>query len=251
MKKAIGSAQISTGTGLNQEQSLQRPGDTRWSSHYKTLKSLNSLFPFVIEVLQYVEKDGPNDKKERQARGLLDYLKDFDFVFHLHLMLMIFEHANSLSLCLQRKDQDILEAMSEVKSTKQKFQQIRDDGWKSLLESIYSFCEEHSIPKLDMEEEYIDHHKPMKKTNRTNYQHYRWDCLNSVLDLLLIEFNDRFGETNSNLLTYMAAFSPKDSFVDFKLESLIELAKLYPNDFNSDELKDLAQDLPIYMDNIY
>jgi hypothetical protein len=56
---------------------------------------------------------------------------------------------------------------------------------------------------------------------------------------------------NSNLLTYMAAFSPKDSFVDFKLESLIELAKLYPNDFNSDELKDLAQDLPIYMDNIY
>ncbi|XP_002439156.2 zinc finger MYM-type protein 1 [Sorghum bicolor] len=250
VKKAIGSGQISTGTGLNQEQSLQRPGDTRWCSHYKTLKSLNSLFPSVIEVLQYVEKDGPNDKKKRQARGLLDYLKDFDFVFHLHLMLMVLGHANSLSLCLQRKDQDILEAMSEVKSTKQKFQQIRDDGWKSLLESIYSFCEEHSIPKLDMEEEYIDRHKPRKKTNRTNYQHYRWDCLNSVLDLLLIEFNDRFGETNSNLLTYMATFSPKDSFADFKLESLIELAKLYPDDFNSDELKDLAHDLPIYMDNI-
>jgi len=101
-----------------------------------------------------------------------------------------------------------------------------------------------------MEDEYIDRHKPRKKTNRTNYQHYRWDCLNSVLDLLLIEFNDRLGETNSNLLTYMAAFSPKDSFADFKLESLIELAKLYPDDFNSDELKDLAHDLPIYMDNI-
>jgi hypothetical protein len=126
--KAIGNGQISSGTGLNQEQSLQRPGDTRWCSHYKTLKSLNSLFPSVIEVLHYVEKDGPNDKKKRQARGLLDYLKDFDFVFHLHLMLMILGHANSLSLCLQRKDQDILEAMSEVKSTKQKFQQIRDDG---------------------------------------------------------------------------------------------------------------------------
>jgi hypothetical protein len=48
----------------------------------------------------------------------------------------------------------------------------------------------------------------------------------------------------------MAAFSPKDSFGDFKLESLIELAKLYPDDFKSDELKDLAHDLPIYMDNI-
>jgi hypothetical protein len=143
--KAIGNGQISSGTGLNQEQSLQRPGDTRWCSHYKTLKSLNSLFPSVIEVLHYVEKDGPNDKKKRQARGLLDYLKDFDFVFHLHLMLMILGHANSLSLCLQRKDQDILEAMSEVKSTKQKFQQIRDDGWESLLESIFSFVKSMSF----------------------------------------------------------------------------------------------------------
>ncbi|XP_020396600.1 zinc finger MYM-type protein 1-like [Zea mays] len=250
VEKAIGSGQISTGTGLNQEQSLQRPGDTRWCSHYKTLKSLNSLFPSVVEVLEYVEKDGPNDKKKRQARGLLDYLKDFDFVFHLHLMLMILGHANSLSLCLQRKDQDILEAMSEVKLTKQKIQQIRDDGWECLLERIYSFCEEHGIPKLEMEEQYIDRHKPRSKTNRTNYQHYRWDCLNSVLDLLLIEFNDRFGETNSNLLTYMAALSPKNCFGDFKVESLMELAKLYPDDFSSDELKDLAHDLPIYIDNI-
>jgi hypothetical protein len=250
VKKAIGSGQICTGIGLNQEQSLQRPGDTRWCSHYKTLKSLNSLFPSIIEVLQYVEKDGPNDKKRRQARGLLDYLKDFDFVFHLHLMLIILGHANSLSLCLQRKDQDILEAMSEVKLTKQKFQQIRDDGWESLLETIYFFCEEHGIPKLDMEEEYVDRHKPRKKTNRTNYQHYRWDCLNSVVDMLLTEFNDRFGETNSNLLTFMAAFSPKDSFANFKLESLLELAKLYPDDFSPDQLKDLAHKLPIYIDNV-
>uniref|UniRef100_J3L0C5 DUF4371 domain-containing protein n=1 Tax=Oryza brachyantha TaxID=4533 RepID=J3L0C5_ORYBR len=37
LKKAIGNGQICIGTGLNQEKSLQRPGDTRWCSHYKTL----------------------------------------------------------------------------------------------------------------------------------------------------------------------------------------------------------------------
>ena len=58
-KNAVGTRQICSGTGLNQEQSLQRPGDTRWCSHYKTLKSLNSLFRSVIEVLEYVEKHGP------------------------------------------------------------------------------------------------------------------------------------------------------------------------------------------------
>ena len=63
VRKAIGTGQLTSGTGLNQEQSLQRAGDTRWSSHYRTLKSLSNLFPEVIEVLQYVEKEGPNDAK--------------------------------------------------------------------------------------------------------------------------------------------------------------------------------------------
>jgi len=72
-------------------------------------------------VLQYVEKEGPTDVKRRQARGLSDYMKNFDFVFNLKLMLLILGHANSLSLSLQWKDKDILEAMTEVKLTKQKF----------------------------------------------------------------------------------------------------------------------------------
>ena len=81
--KEIGGGQLSTGTELNQEQSLARAGDTHWSSHYKTLKRISSLFTDVSEVLQYVEKEGPTDAKKRQARGLMDYLKDFDLVFHL------------------------------------------------------------------------------------------------------------------------------------------------------------------------
>jgi len=248
--KAIGSGQLSNGTGLNQEQSLQRAGDTRWSSHYRTLQRINSLFPNVIEVLQYVEKEGPTDAKRRQARGLMDYLKDFDFVFHLQLMLLILGHANCLSLSLQRKDKDILEAMSEVQLTKQKFQQIRDDGWDSVLSSVLSFCEEHGIPKLDMEQEYIDRHKPRKKTNHTNYQHYKYDCLNPVIDLQLVEFNDRFDEVNSELLTNIVAFSPKNSFDAFKIESLMELAKAYPDDFDPRDLDDLIIELNIYIDNV-
>ena len=119
--------------------------------------------------------------------------------------------------------------MLEVKLTKQKFQQIRDDGWDSLLEAIYSFCEEHDIPKVDMEEDYIYRHNPRKKTNRSNYQHYRYDCLNPIIDLQLAEFSDRFNEVNSKLLTQIAAFNPKNSFEAFKFESLMELAKSYPD----------------------
>ena len=96
------------------------------------------------------------------------------------------------------------------------------------MEAIYSFCEEHDIPKVDMEEDYIYRHNLRKKTNRTNYQHYRYDCLNPIIDLQPAEFSDRFNEVNSKLLTQVAAFSPKNSFEAFKVESLMELAKSYP-----------------------
>jgi hypothetical protein len=114
-------------------------------------------------------------------------------------MLLILGHANALSLSLQSKHKDILEAMVEVKLTKQKFQQIRDDDWDSLLEVVLSFCEKHDIPKMYMEHEYINRHKPRKRTNKTNYEHYRYDCSNLVIDLQLIEFSDHFNEVNSEI----------------------------------------------------
>ena len=115
---------------------------------------------------------------------------------------------------------------------------------------MLSFCEQHGIPKLDMDQEYIDRHKPRKKTNRTNYQHYKYDCLNPVIDLQLAEFNDRFNEVNSELLTNIAAFSSKNSFDAFKIESLMELAKAYPDDFDPRDLDDLIIELNIYIDNV-
>jgi hypothetical protein len=48
----------------------------------------------------------------------------------------------------------------------------------------------------------------------------------------------------------MDAFSPKDSFDAFKVETLVNLAKSYPDDFNSIQLKDLAHELPLYIDNL-
>ena len=85
--KALGCGQLETGTGLNQEQCLQRPGDTRWSSHYKTFKSLVNMFPTIVKVLKVVEKDDRDWKNRDQASNLLVYFKSFDFAFYLHLML--------------------------------------------------------------------------------------------------------------------------------------------------------------------
>ena len=247
--KAIGSGQISTGRGLNQDQTLQRAGDTRWGSHYRTLSSLVKLFPAVMSVLKYVEKEGKNEKKS-QARGLVAYFETFDFVFYLHMMLHILGNANTLSHSLQKKDQDILNAMSCVKSTRNELQELRENGWDSLIQKAYSFCEEHHIEKADMLEQYINRHKPRQKTNKTNLQHYRVECLNSVIDWQLQEFDDRFNEVNSALLGHMASFNPNDGFVAFNLDSLVKLAEFYPDDFDSKKMDDLGPELRTYIDNV-
>nr|XP_045089955.1 zinc finger MYM-type protein 1 [Aegilops tauschii subsp. strangulata] len=251
VRKAIGCGEIATGTGLNQELSLQRPGDTRWNSHYKTLLGLSKMFSSVVKVLEYVEKDGTDTGKRRQARGLLKYFQTFDSAFFLHMMMMILALTNGLSKTLQRKDKDIVNAISDVESTKRELEKLRtNEGWDSLMRKVYCFCEKHDIPVLDMEDAYVNPKKPRQKTGINNEHYYRVDCFFAVLDLLGEEFNDRFNEVNSELLLCMSALSPSDLFSRFDKAKLLKLAKHYPDDFNHQDMVTLEHELGLYIDNI-
>ncbi|KAF8077249.1 hypothetical protein N665_1053s0005 [Sinapis alba] len=54
------------------------------------------------------------------------------------LMLLLLGLTNNLSMALQNKDQDILNAMSLVKSTKQQLCKLRDNGWGSVIEKEFN-----------------------------------------------------------------------------------------------------------------
>ncbi|EOA25185.1 hypothetical protein CARUB_v10018496mg [Capsella rubella] len=238
VQEGISSGEINTGTGLNQEISLQRPGNTRWGSHQRTLQRLVELFSSIIEVLEYIQNEGVEDSKKRQAYGLLKYFHTFDCVFYMQLMLLILGLTENLSMALQRKDQDILNAMSLVESTKRELQKLRDDGWDSLMNKVSSFYV------------FVDPRKPRRKTNITNLHHYKVNCFYTIIDLQLQEFNDRFTEVNTDLLICMASLSPLDSFQEFNREKLVRLAKFYPDDFSYGEVLSLEQHLDIYIDNV-
>jgi hypothetical protein len=250
VSKALGCGQLETGKGLNQEQCLKRPGDTRWSSHYKTLQSLVDLFPTIIKVLKFVEEEDTDRTNRDQALGLLVYFQSFDFVFDLQLMLTILIVTNILSQALQRKDQDIVNAMKCVKSTRSQLVGLRENGWEPLLDEVFAFCEKHDLEKLEMEEAYINPKNKRKRTGITNKHHFQVDCFNDVLDWLVQELDGRFTETTSNLLVWSTSLSPRDSFQDFNSENLMSLAKLYPKDFNSGELRDLGHHLCLYIADV-
>ncbi|KAL7616349.1 hypothetical protein Lser_V15G04463 [Lactuca serriola] len=244
VQKQIGNGEIGTGRGLNQKTSLVRAGDTRWSSHYKTIISLKNLFPEVIKVLQYVEEEGSSLNNQNQAYGILSYFKTVDFVFYLHLMLEIFGLTNTLSKHLQRKDQNILQAASLVKVTMKTFKAFRNNGFPSMLENVFSFCHKHKIKIVEMSEFYVTPRN--RRTNVTNQHHFEVDIFNMVLDIQIQEFGDRFSEVSTDLLQYMAAFSPCNAFSMFGKSKLVKLSELYKTDFNDSEMVYLDGQLESY-----
>ena len=216
--EALNSGEILSGRGLNQETSLSRAGDTRWGSHYGTLVSLIALFPSVIDVLQMIEEDGLTHEQKSEARLLSNSLHSFDFIFCLHFMKMILGITNELSQALQKKDQDIVNSMELVGVCKHQLQELRieNDRWDSLLNQVAMFCEKHDIDFCNMEEMFsLPGRSRRKALQMTNLHHYRVELFCCVIDLQLMELENRFTETNTDLLISMACLDPRDSFAAF------------------------------------
>ncbi|CAN6578727.1 unnamed protein product [Malus baccata var. baccata] len=245
IKKALDVGDLETGRGLNQESSLMRPCDTRWNSHYGTIVSIIVMFEVVVEVLEWI-KDDTNQDNFGEASKLFHDIQTFDFVFHLFLMRLILGITNELSQALQKKDQDIVNAMALVEVCKQRLQSLRDDDFGDLLDDVQKFCEEHDIVVPNMEDLHFVPGKSRRKAPRlTNFHYYRVDLYFQVLDKQLKELNDRFNEVNTELLLCMTCLSPVNNFASFDKAKIARLAQLYPQDFDRMDLINL----PIQLDN--
>ena len=76
---------------------------------------------------------------------------------------------NELSIALQKKIQDIVNAMTFVKVSTQRLQKMRDDEWEALLTEVSSFCIKHKISIPNMDEIFVVAGRPHRKTS-TNYK---------------------------------------------------------------------------------
>ena len=59
--------------------------------------------------------------------------------------------SSELSKALQRKDQDIVNAITLVKVCKGRLQYMRDNGWETFASQVSSFCDSHTIDVPDMD----------------------------------------------------------------------------------------------------
>jgi hypothetical protein len=251
MIEAFKLGEIETGQGLNQEMGLARPGDTRWGSHYRTVMHIMFLYPSIKKVLFRIGKESKG-AEANGAQTMLTVFKSFEFVFLLHLMNEIFGYTNDLCNALQKREQDIVNAMDLLEFTKVELDVLRQDsGWQEFLTKVTSFCEKHNIKVVDMNGKYI----PMQRSKQfyrgaINYHRFHADMFLGVIDRQVQELNNRFDEVNTELLRCMSSFNPSNSFAAFNVENLVKLAGFYPHDFEFEEMNQLRFQLHHYINDV-
>ncbi|XP_066324096.1 uncharacterized protein [Miscanthus floridulus] len=122
----------------------------------------------------------------------------------------------------QRRDQDILNAISFVNVAKSRMQELRSDGWDNFLQKVTSFCIKHGVEVPAMDGAYVPYGKSACQ-----------------------ELDNQFDEINMEL-----AFSPSNSFASFDARKLRRLAEFYPKDFSNNDLLKLELQLDNYIDDM-
>ncbi|CAH9119282.1 unnamed protein product, partial [Cuscuta europaea] len=243
--------ELETGRGLNQVGTLQRAGETRWSSHFSSVCSLIRMFAATCFVLEDVEENGNNYSTRGDAAGALKKIKSFDFVFLLHLIKEIMSITDLLCQHLQKKSQDIINAMHLVSSTKMLIQKLREGGWDNFLEIVKVFCQKHEIEVPNMKSPYVVKRKRHDQEGFDIERHYRVDMFYAAIDSQLLELNNRFNEQIMDLLTLSCALDPKDSYKSFNVDDICSLVdKYYPFDFIEQEKVGLRFQLQHYKLNV-
>ncbi|XP_016652229.1 PREDICTED: uncharacterized protein LOC107881835 [Prunus mume] len=201
----------------------------------------------MVYVLQMVIDDNTNDSAG-EANKLMRKIRTFEFVFHIFLMKAILGLTNDLSQALQRKDQEIVNAMVLVKSCKEKLHWMRNNGFDALVNEVSSFCDKHHIDVSNMEEAFILPGRSRRNALiKTNHHDYRVELFIYVIDEQITELEDNFDEVNTESLICLACLSPKGSFVAFDKPKLLRLAQFYPQDFSDEDRLALEDQLEIYI----
>jgi hypothetical protein len=219
--------EISSVRGQNQETSLARPGDTRWGSHYKTLLRIETMWESIIAVLGIVNQGQRNPSR---AGGLVANMELFCFVLIMKMMLQILRITNELSLLLQKKDQNIVQAMSLVVDVRIRLNDLRSEGWDPLFEEVKAFCVEAGIDITDMDSPIPRFGQSRRggRNNITEDHFYHVDIFYAAIDSLISELDQR---------DLVSCLDPRDSFSKFDVNKLASLTEIYLEDFSFDDRK--------------
>jgi hypothetical protein len=224
---------------VNQTRSLRRPRETRWGSHLGSISALVDMFNVVSLVLQNLAAYSSTGANRVDGDTSFSYLISFEFVFILCMMREILEITEYLGQALQKKAQDIVNAIHLVHSTKTLLEQLRsDNGGETFICKVIEFCMNHgiSIPNFDETHLLRGGRARRQPDNFTKDYYFRVEVFQATIDTQLTELNLKFNENVMDLLSISVTLIPKNGSASFRASDVCNMVKkYYLADFNQNE----------------
>ena len=110
-----------------------------------------------------------------------------------------------------------------------RFQKTRDEGWESLINEVKSFCVQHDIDILRMDE--LAPIRAQGKSKRrlsdvTNEHYYHVNIFYTIIDMQMQELDCRFPNISTELLIRVVCLNPTNSFSNYNKDKVLKMAKL-------------------------
>ncbi|XP_006656751.1 uncharacterized protein LOC102711629 [Oryza brachyantha] len=206
--------------------------DTMALTLKEAIKSLLLKYQLPLSIVRGQGYDGASNMKGhrllRKTPIVLGFFGQLAYLLNV-LGMSWFESRDgpSKASALQKREQDVMNAMDLLELTK------------------------HKVKVVDMDAKY----KPIQRARKFykdafNYHRFHADMFLGVIDRQIQEFSNRFDEVNTELLRCMAAFSPTKGFSAFNREMLLKLAGFYPHDFSFEEMNQLTFQLNLYFSDV-
>ena len=87
-------------------------------------------------------------------------------------------------MALQEGDQNILNAINQIRTVKDELQNFRDSGWDDLVKEVETFCLANDIPVINMEDtvpRLVRVKRERGGRTVTNYHHYHVEIFIEVI----------------------------------------------------------------------
>ena len=210
------------------------------------------MFSSICDVLAWVAEDAVLPDKRVEADHLLERISTFDFAFALALMTEVLSITNTLSVALQKKDQDFVNACALINSAKFEIQSFRNDGFSGILQKSVSLAALNSIETPPLEAPWKPfgrrtRGRPPQSRELSHQEYCRFEVLIPVLDRLCSELNSQFNEPMSELMDLASCLQPNDGFLRFNSQKILQLAGIYADEFSDIDKMGLEAELRSFM----
>ncbi|KAM3233950.1 hypothetical protein P3L10_019309 [Capsicum annuum] len=162
LQKALDMGELETGRGLNQELGLIKASDTRWESHYKSFGNFIINFVSIVDVFDSLVENVSTSEEKASASGFLISCQTFETVFLLHWMTNVLGITNDLNVSLQKKEQDIANAMIlRLQELNDRFNEVTRDFLNGVsclnpIDTFYSFDIKKILVMAKLYPDYFD-----------------------------------------------------------------------------------------------